>query len=62
MLFLKTFVSISKIVDVDSFSGVLRNTHTMSNLECDKWFNKGYNDEMEGLFFIECVILLFIFM
>ncbi len=52
MLFLKTSMSISKIFDVDSFSGVLRNTHTMSNLECDEWFNKGYNDEMEDLFYI----------
>jgi hypothetical protein len=40
-------MSISKIVDVDFFSDVLRNTHTMSNLKCDKWFKKGYNDKME---------------
>ncbi len=45
-----TYVSISKIVDVDSFGGVFRNTHTIPNLKCDKWFNKGYNDEMEDLF------------
>jgi hypothetical protein len=50
MLVLKTFVSITKIVNVDSFSSVFKNTHTMSNLECDKWFNKGYNDEMDDVF------------